>query len=170
MPEHSALIPVATDAAPVYLLRTEDWQSDLDLPADLIALAKAQKFKGAAGQMVLSAAPDGTVSGVLFGVGQGTDALAVAALSAKLPAGDYQIVRAADYTPAQLAAAWADGFERGSRWHGFGRFVWRWSRHRRAGGRCAFSKASSRRLSDRARGGLHARAIGCGLGGWRLPV
>ncbi|MEL6857267.1 MAG: leucyl aminopeptidase family protein [Pseudomonadota bacterium] len=35
--------------------------------------------------------------------------MAVAALSAKLPAGDYQIVRAADYTPAQLAAAWADG-------------------------------------------------------------
>lgn len=88
MPEHAALIPAATTAAPIYLLRTDDWQNDLDLPADLVALAKAQKFKGAAGQMVLSAAPAGTVSGVLFGVGPGTDTLAVAALAAKLPAGD----------------------------------------------------------------------------------
>ena len=116
MPSHPALISSATNAAPVYLLTASDWEAGPDLPAALIALAKAQKFKGTAGQIVISASSDGAVSGVLFGVGDGSDALAVAALSAKLPAGDYAIERTADYPDAQIAAGWADGAYRFDRY------------------------------------------------------
>ena len=116
MPSHAALIPAASDAAPVYLLTASDWDAGPDLPEALMALAKAQKFKGSAGQFIISADADGGVSGVLFGVGDGTDALAVAALSAKLPAGDYAIEATADYPDAQIAAGWADGAYRFDRY------------------------------------------------------
>lgn len=116
MPSHAALIPAASDAAPVYLVTAADWDSGLDLPDALSALAKAQKFKGHTGQTVIGAHPDGSISGVLFGLGDGTDALAVAALSAKLPAGDYAVEIAADLPFAQIAAGWADGAYRFDRY------------------------------------------------------
>jgi leucyl aminopeptidase len=116
MPSHAALISSASNPAPVYLLTASEWEAGPDLPAALFALAKAQKFKGTAGQMVISASSDGAVSGVLFGVGDGSDALAVAALSAKLPVGDYAIESNADYPGAQIAAAWADGSYRFDRY------------------------------------------------------
>jgi len=116
MPEHSALIPAAQNAAPVYLYSAQDWEHVDGLPAGLAALAKAQDFNGQSGQIILSARDDGTVSGVLYGIGQGTDALSVAALSAKLPAADYVIARDGGYSAAQIANAWADGAYRFDRY------------------------------------------------------
>eukprot|EP00903_Cladosiphon_okamuranus_P002734 g2732.t1 len=68
--------------------------------------------------MALSATPDGALAGVLFGVGDGSDTLAVAALSAKLPSGVYQIASDAAYPLAHIAAAWADGAYRFDRYLG----------------------------------------------------
>lgn len=116
MPSHAALIPAASDAAPVYLVTAADWDSDLDLPDGLWAQAKAQKFKGQAGQMVIAARPDGAISGVLFGLGNGADALAVAALAAKLPAADYAVELGADLPLAHIAAGWSDGAYRFDRY------------------------------------------------------
>lgn len=116
MPDHPALVPTADSAAPVFLCSTSDWDELADLPADLQAMAKAQGFKGQFGQSVLTASDDGSISGVLYGVGDASDALAVAALSSKLPAGDYKIVRDADYSTAQIANAWADGAYRFDRY------------------------------------------------------
>jgi len=116
MPEHSALVPVAKNAAPVFLYSVQDWEHADDLPADLAALAKAQAFKAQTGQTIVSASDDGTVSGVLFGIGQAVDALSVAALSAKLPATDYHIARDGGYSAAQIANAWADGAYRFDRY------------------------------------------------------
>ncbi|MEL7032612.1 MAG: leucyl aminopeptidase family protein [Pseudomonadota bacterium] len=116
MPTHSALISTAESAAPIYLFSKDDWETSEGVPADLLAMASAQGFKGQNGQMVLTATADGTVSGVLFGIGDGTDALAVTALSAKIPAGTYQIARPAGYSNAQIANAWADGAYRFDRY------------------------------------------------------
>ena len=116
MPSHAALIPAASDAAPVYLVTAADWDSDLYLPDGLWAQAKAQKFKGQAGQMVIAARPDGAISGVLFGLGDGADALAVAALAAKLPAADYAVELGADLPLAHIAVGWSDGAYRFDRY------------------------------------------------------
>ncbi|NQY14309.1 MAG: leucyl aminopeptidase family protein [Henriciella sp.] len=116
MPDHPALIATADAAAPVYLFSKSDWPASEGIPADLLAMANAQGFKGQNGQLVLTASDDGTISGVLFGIGDGTDALAVAALSAKLTSGDYQIARDGGYSSAQLANAWADGAYRFTRY------------------------------------------------------
>ncbi|MEO1553758.1 MAG: leucyl aminopeptidase family protein [Pseudomonadota bacterium] len=116
MPAHSALIETADSATPVYLYSTADWDAVDGLSADLMAMAKAQNFTGKNAQMVLTANADGRVSGVLFGLGDGADALAVAALSAKLPQGTYEIVRQAGQSTAQIANAWADGAYRFDRY------------------------------------------------------
>ncbi|MEP1143060.1 MAG: leucyl aminopeptidase family protein [Henriciella sp.] len=116
MPEHAALIPSAKAAAPIYLHTRDSWGDADDLPSALLAQAKAQKFKGSAGKMVISADGDGKISGVLFGVGPGTDALAVASLAGKLPTGDYEIAAHADYPMSHIAAAWADGAYRFDRY------------------------------------------------------
>lgn len=116
MPQHNALIATAKGAVPIYLFSTTDWEASDGLPADLKAMALAQKFKASAGQTVFSATEDGALAGVLFGVGDGSDTLAVAALSAKLPSGTYQIERDANYPMSQIAAAWADGAYRFDRY------------------------------------------------------
>ncbi|MHA7899124.1 MAG: leucyl aminopeptidase family protein [Henriciella sp.] len=116
MPEPSALIATSNIAAPISLFTTSSWDEAKDLPADLLGLAKAQGFKGSAGQMVVAADTEGRISGVLFGVGDGADALAVAGLAAKIPEGDYQVVIDAGYPLAHIAAAWADGAYRFDRY------------------------------------------------------
>ena len=116
MPEHAALLTAAASAAPVYLFSVSSWDPERDLPSGLKALAKAQNFSGKTGQTILSANEAGEISGVLFGVGDGRDSLAVAALSAKLPAGVYEIAEDAGYPVAQIAAAWADGAYRFDRY------------------------------------------------------
>jgi len=116
MPEHAALLPAAASSAPIYLFSVSSWDPENDLPSGLKALAKAQNFSGKTGQTVLSASEAGDVSGVLFGVGDGTDTLALSALSARLPAGVYTIAVDAGYPVAHLAAAWADGTYRFDRY------------------------------------------------------
>ncbi|NQY40117.1 MAG: leucyl aminopeptidase family protein [Henriciella sp.] len=116
MPEHSALISNADAAVPVFLFTADSWSDETDLPDGLAALAKAHAFTGAAGQLVIGATDAGTMSGVLFGLGAGTDALGVAALSAKLKAGDYQFANADDDNLAVHAIAWADGAYRFDRY------------------------------------------------------
>lgn len=73
------------------------------------AIAAAQGFTGGAGQSVLVPGPDGRTSDILYGLGLGADQLALAALSAKLSAGDYEIAFAGGYPFASIAAGWADG-------------------------------------------------------------
>ena len=116
MPQHTALISNADAAVPVYLFTTETWSEDADLPNGLAALAKAQAFDGGVGQMVIGATDTGEISGVLFGLGKGTDALGLASLSAKLKAGDYRLANIEDAALAAHAIAWADGAYRFDRY------------------------------------------------------
>lgn len=119
MPHHSALITAADAPAKLYLFSSNDWGDDQqtsEIPAPLSALAKANGFKGAAGQFVVRADEDGQIVDVLGGLGAGTDALAVAALSSKLPEADFEIARDGGYPLANIAAGWADGAYRFDRY------------------------------------------------------
>ena len=80
------------------------------------AIAEAQAFKGGAGQLVLVPGPDGKLAHVLGGIGDGKDALAVAALSGKLPEGAYEVAADGGLSMASIAAGWADGAYRFDRY------------------------------------------------------
>ena len=115
MAAYPAFATQADDAVPVYLLTKSDWTNASDLPVELVSMAKAQGFSANSGERVLSA-HDGALAGVLFGLGKGTDVLAVAALSAQLPEGRYEIVSKGPFSMTQIAAGWADGAYRFSRY------------------------------------------------------
>lgn len=111
--------PVFTrkSAAPARLhLVTQSGWTAAALPDALRAFAEASAFKGEAGQRVILPDETGRIGDVLFSLGDGTDALAVAGLSAALPPGDYAVATAPDgFAMAWIAAGWADGayrFER----------------------------------------------------------
>lgn len=116
MPSHPALIGTAASAASLYCFKTEDWSDQVDIPAALLAQARAVGFKAGAGEMVLAADSEGQVASVLFGLGAGTDGLATAALSGKLPEGDYKIASDGGYPLSQFAAGWVDGAYRFDRY------------------------------------------------------
>ncbi|MEL7130234.1 MAG: leucyl aminopeptidase family protein [Pseudomonadota bacterium] len=114
---HGAFTEAADAAIAVHLISTADWPgSQARLPKQVAAFAKALAFTGAAGQSVNIPGEDGQLETVLYGVGDGTDALIVAGLSQKLPAGIYRIDRIPENMPfSWIAAGWADGayrFER----------------------------------------------------------
>ncbi len=114
---HKAYIAAADRPAAIHLVRQSDWEAvSTGLPPGLAALARANAFKGHAGEMVLAANEDGTAGQVLFGLGDGTDALVVAGLSAKLPEGDYEIVQDGGLPLAHIAAGWSDGAYRFDRY------------------------------------------------------
>ena len=79
-------------------------------------MAKAQAFTGGAGQTVLAHDSEGALAHVLFGLGDGKDALAVAALAGKLPEGAYKIASDGGLPMASIAAGWADGAYRFDRY------------------------------------------------------
>nr|WP_070961514.1 leucyl aminopeptidase family protein [Hyphomonas sp. Mor2] len=119
MPSHPALIATADAPAKLYLFSSEDWGDDgskADIPAPLAALAKANAFKAGTGQLIVRAGDGGEIVDVLGGLGAGTDGLAVAALSSKLPDADYEIARDGGYPLTYIAAGWADGAYRFDRY------------------------------------------------------
>ncbi|MDO9338774.1 MAG: leucyl aminopeptidase family protein [Caulobacter sp.] len=79
-------------AIPVLAVTTQAWPGVLsDRPAALARLAEIGGFKARAGQLLLVHDAAGEIAEVLFGLGAGGDATAFRGLSARLPAGDYQL-------------------------------------------------------------------------------
>ncbi|QYI99367.1 leucyl aminopeptidase family protein [Thalassovita mediterranea] len=114
---HKAFTASADSPARLHLFRSGEWsEASASLSDAIKAQARAQGFKGGSGDMVIAAGPEGEIADVLFGLGETSDALAVAALSAKLPAGDYKIERDGDMKMANIAAGWADGAYRFDRY------------------------------------------------------
>lgn len=96
-------------ATPIHPFTPSGWETP-SLPDPVVRFARTQRFTGAAGQTVLMPDAEGRLAHVLFGLGEGVDALAPASLAAALPAGSYRLAGdPAPLTPAQFAAAWADG-------------------------------------------------------------
>lgn len=114
---HKAFTASADSPARLHLFRSGDWsEASAGLSDAIKAQAKAQGFKGGSGDMVIVASPEGDIADVLFGLGETSDALAVAALSGKLPAGDYEVARDGGMPMANIAAGWADGAYRFDRY------------------------------------------------------
>lgn len=114
---HKAFIATAERPAAIHIVRDNEWEEVSDsLPGSLTAQAKASGFKGKAGDMALAASGEGDITDVLFGIGTGQDALILASLSSKLPAGDYTISRDGGLPMAHIAAGWADGAYRFDRY------------------------------------------------------
>ena len=91
-------------------LFTESGFAEAELPGRLAAFAQAQGFSAMAGQSVRMPDSEGRLGDILFGLGDGCDGLAVAALSGCLPEGDYEVAAAPrDWPFAWTAAGWADG-------------------------------------------------------------
>jgi len=108
---HKALTAVEENLVAIHLIDKDMWANDdANLDADIVTFANAVGFKAAAGQTVLCPEEDGKLATVLFGLGAGTDRLAVAALSAKLPTGNYRVVQLPEtWTFAAVADGWVDG-------------------------------------------------------------
>lgn len=103
------------DAVPIYLARPADDLASLGLSAQALAWARLQGFKGTAKKTVLLPAPDGSLAGVLFGLGHndagepcGPSELLIGSLASSLPDGTYRL--AGNLANTELAAiAWGLG-------------------------------------------------------------
>ena len=114
---HKSFTTGADAAVSVWLYSADAFKSlENDPFPSARAIAKAQGFTGGAGQMVLVPGTDGGVAHVLGGIGDGKDALAVAALSGKLPEGVYKVAADGGLSVASIAAGWADGAYRFDRY------------------------------------------------------
>jgi leucyl aminopeptidase len=114
---HKTFVPSAETPTRVYLFTSDDFAEMESEPfPGAKAIATANTFTGAAGQIAYGAVVDDKFSAVLYGLGSGRDALAVAGLSAKLPAGDYEIAQDGGFPLAHIAAGWADGAYRFDRY------------------------------------------------------
>ncbi len=113
-----SLIPAATGPTAAIHLCREGALATLsaDPFPNARAIAAAQDFTGAPGQNVRVPGPDGRLAHILFGIGEGRDALALAALSAALPEGEYAIAGTAGLPYPWIAAGWADGAYRFDRY------------------------------------------------------
>lgn len=116
IPTYPALTRPSDGAIPVFLVTVDQWPETDAVPARLQAAAKAQGFKASAGQLVQTASEGGVPDGVLFGLGDGQDGLAVASLSARLLANDYQIMATGGLSFDLIAAGWVDGAYRFDRY------------------------------------------------------
>ena len=109
MLSHIALTRDAEAPVQIFLCGTGQWETGPDFPADVLTAAAAHGFSGAAGELVYAASFETGLGSVLFGIGGGEDALIVAALSAKLPAGQYQISGRGGLAFEHIVAGWVDG-------------------------------------------------------------
>jgi leucyl aminopeptidase len=108
---HETLIAKSDKPIPVLAMFDEDLETVLTAPRDQ-AMARAQRFKGQAGGLVLVSGEDGSLERVWYGLGKAAqpDAMALRGLSARLPDGDYQLSVSRDLiSPDSLALGWALG-------------------------------------------------------------
>jgi len=108
-------LPFLTDHAaagvPIFALRASEWSHWIESrPEALKRLAMAHDFRAQAGRTLLVPATDGAIERVLFGLGDKANAMAMGALAAQLPSGDYKLAAAPREFPAGLVAiAWGLG-------------------------------------------------------------
>lgn len=115
------LLPDAAQARiSIHLMGKQDWEGQIGLaPAAWKAAVELAKFTGKAGDLALATTAEGRLSDVLVGLGDAEPASAIAlrALAARLPAGDYRIgAMPRGIDASQLALAWLIGGYRFARY------------------------------------------------------
>ena len=102
----------------LFLFRADEVETGLMMLSEQAGrFVRAQKFKGTAGQCVSIPDEDGNLAYIVGGVGDGTNPLAVAQISAGLAEGDYVLKRGPKDWPFDwVAAGWADGAYRFDRY------------------------------------------------------
>ena len=115
------LVPDAAQASiSIHLLGKQDWEEQTaSAPEAWKAAAELARFTGKAGDLALSTTAEGRLADVLVGLGDAAPASAMAlrALAARLPAGDYRIgAMPRQIDASQLALAWLIGGYRFARY------------------------------------------------------
>jgi leucyl aminopeptidase len=100
---HAVPIRLVVEGAEITDARTAAW-------------AKANRFKGARGELLAVPDKDGAIQVVLWGAGETFDPMSARALSARLPAGDYVLEGLSDGDAAVAALAFALGAYRFDRY------------------------------------------------------
>jgi leucyl aminopeptidase len=105
------LFSTSASAVPIYAVTPAMLQSALSGPLEPHAKwIRAVGFTAGAGKVQMLPGPDGSVGGVLLGLGGNDDPFACAALPGVLPAGTYAFaVRPMGYDGDRLALSWAMG-------------------------------------------------------------
>jgi len=101
----------ASPAVPIHALRASEWSHWIESrPEALKRFAAAHDFRAQAGRVLIMPATDGSVERVLFGLGDKLNPMALGALAANLPAGDYKIAQAPhEFAAGLVAIAWGLG-------------------------------------------------------------
>ncbi|MEO0883715.1 MAG: leucyl aminopeptidase family protein [Pseudomonadota bacterium] len=115
---HKALTANADRTIALHMIDSDMWDNGkAGLDKIKLNFAEAVNFKAGAGQIVLCPNGDGDLTDVIFGLGDGTDRLAVSALAAKLPAGDYEVSLKPDaWSFEAIVDGWIDGAYRFQRY------------------------------------------------------
>jgi leucyl aminopeptidase len=115
---HPAFTHDADGAIKLVLSKAKDVDETLaNLPGAVAQIARGQHFAGKRGQIVRVPGPDGAVSHVLAGIGDGENPLYVAAISAVLEAGTYALDGLpSDWSEDWVSTGWADGAYRFDRY------------------------------------------------------
>jgi len=96
---------------PLRLVTSSDWPDVLaSRPPALARQAQIAGFKASAGQLLLLHSPEGELTEAFFGLGQGTDPMALRAAAVRLPAATFALSDLpAGLDPSQAALAFAIG-------------------------------------------------------------
>jgi leucyl aminopeptidase len=107
-----------TNPVKLYLFKQEDVETGLMMvPLEVSRFARGQKFTGAAGQTVCVPNAEGVLSYVVGGVGDGSNPLSVAQISAGLTEANYKLENMPKgWSFDWVAAGWADGAYRFDRY------------------------------------------------------
>ena len=108
---YPALTSETQNASKLYLYTADETEVEIrKLPDAVERFVRQQGFTGKAGQIVSVPDETGDLAMVIAGVGSGQNPLHVAAISARLVAGDYALARTpANWSFSWVAAGWVDG-------------------------------------------------------------
>ena len=115
---HSAFSDFAEAAAKLVLVRSDEAEEVAGrLPDAIGQVIRAQGFSGKRAEMLKIPGEDGALAYVIAGLGRGQTPLDVAAISAALDPGQYELEsKPEDWSDAWVSAGWADGAYRFDRY------------------------------------------------------
>lgn len=115
---HAAFVARSASAVPLHLVTAKGlgpWTKIQQ--ARIKVMVDAAGFRGDTGKALLIHGAGGELESVLVGLGEGTDAFALASLPGSLPAGDYALIEIPSGLDGEtLAIGWADGAYRFTRY------------------------------------------------------